>query len=171
MKSICLTICVLTCLISTSVSGQEKGKIRENAEPAFFRSYANYIRANGQRRIEGYRIQIYNGQRGEANQWRSRFMQLFPNMENEVIYETPDYKFQVGNYRTIYEAEAALTEVRMEFSGAFIVQTGIDPPALHIVRQTPNPLPPELQEEYLRPESIRMEQKDSSDFRGSLHRR
>lgn len=130
MKFIRLTFCILIFAFANDVSAQTKGEIKQNAEPSFFRSMSNYVRMNERRKIEGYRVQIFNGQRSTANEMRTKCLRLFPDMLSMVIFETPDYKLQVGNYRTLYEAEEALQAIRKEFPGAFIVETDIDPPAL-----------------------------------------
>lgn len=130
MKAIRLTICILSLLLPTLTSAQNTTSVKMNADPAFHRTFSNYLNANKNRKIEGYRVQVYNGNRNESNQWRSRFISKFPDLESMVIFETPDYKLQVGNYKTIYDAEAALLIIREEFPGAFIVETSIQPPTL-----------------------------------------
>ncbi len=125
-----LAVCTLSILASISSFGQEKGELVQNANPEFFRSMNHFIRVNQDREIQGYRVQVFNGQRNEANRWRSEAITALPDMKSMVIFETPDYKLQIGNYRTLYEAEAALARVREHFPGAFIIETAIDYPEL-----------------------------------------
>lgn len=127
-----LIICILLSLSFSSLQGQDRGTLRQNAEPAFVRSYQNYLRVNERRAIDGYRVQIFNGNRRDANDKRSEVLRAFPDMLSMVIFETPDYKLQVGNYRTIYEAEGALVIIREKYPQAFVVQTQIDLPELQL---------------------------------------
>lgn len=128
--SIRLTFCTLAIACSLQMMGQTEAPVVQHAPPAFHRSFSNYVRANQNRKLQGFRVQVFNGHRSEANQWKTKFLQAYPQMECMVIFETPDYKLQVGNYRTMYEAQSALSTIRKEFPGAFIVETAIQPPAL-----------------------------------------
>ena len=130
MKIPLLYITLAFCLISSTISAQTKGDFKENSSPEFTRSLDHYLRMNEQRKIVGYRVQIFNGSLEEANEIKSRCLSIHPNLEVVVIFETPDYKLQAGNYRTILDAEHELRMVRKDFPGAFIVQTPINPPAL-----------------------------------------
>lgn len=162
MKAIRLTICMLSLALPTLVSAQNTTQLNLNADPAFHRTFSNYLNANKNRKIDGYRVQVYNGNRNESNQWRSRFISKFPDMESMVIFETPDYKLQVGNYKTIYDAEAALLTIRAEFPGAFIVETAIQPPTItrptkETVEEDENTVQPQLEEPTSVEESGKME--------------
>lgn len=138
-----LVLCAFTLMLFVDANGQNRGELNQKADPEFFRSMNHYLKVNQKREISGYRVQIFNGQRSEANRWRSRAMTALPEMKSMVIFETPDYKLQVGNYRTLYEAEAALLQVRAHFPGAFVIETSIEPPALQ--RQEENAEPTEEQ--------------------------
>lgn len=112
-----------------SLSAQEQGGIVENTSPSFHRSFENYKRSNADKELHGFRVQVYNGNRNEASDYRRRFVRAFPQMTSMVIFESPDYKLQVGNYRDAFEAERALEQIRTEFPGAFVVETAIDAPS------------------------------------------
>ncbi|MCB0388848.1 MAG: SPOR domain-containing protein, partial [Winogradskyella sp.] len=58
-----------------------------------------------------YRIQIYSGNRSEAEKSQSTFKSMDLEMASKLVYETPNYKIWVGNFRTRLEADRALVKV------------------------------------------------------------
>jgi len=71
-------------------------------------------------KIQNLRIQIYNGNRENAEQIIKEFIEVFNDTLADVIYETPNYKVWVGNYYTQLEADKKLIEIRKKFRSAFI---------------------------------------------------
>lgn len=71
--------------------------------------------------IKGYRVQILAvGSRTEVNKVKSQFYTLFPDIKTFVIYQQPNFKLRVGNFRTRLEAHKVLLEVKGHFPSAFI---------------------------------------------------
>ena len=71
-------------------------------------------------KIQNLRIQIYSGDRENAEQKIQEFNEIFNDPTADVIYETPNYKVWVGNYFTQLEADKRLIEIRKKFRSAFI---------------------------------------------------
>ncbi len=71
-------------------------------------------------KIQNLRIQIYSGDRDNAEQIIKEFIEIFNDITADVIYETPNYKVWVGNYYTQLEADKRLIEIRKKFRSAFI---------------------------------------------------
>ena len=71
-------------------------------------------------KIQNLRIQIYSGDRENAEQVIQEFNEIFNDTTADVIYETPNYKVWVGNYYTQLEADKRLIEIRKKFRSAFI---------------------------------------------------
>lgn len=69
----------------------------------------------------GYRIQLYNGFEKQAKSIRNRFENQYPGVYTKLTYEQPDWKIQVGNYKTRLHADRALNRIREKFSGAIVV--------------------------------------------------
>ncbi|TYA55192.1 SPOR domain-containing protein [Formosa maritima] len=67
-----------------------------------------------------YRIQIYSGNRSEAEKTKSTFKSLDIDLPSKLVYETPNYKVWVGNFRDRLEADRALKKVKEKFPVAFI---------------------------------------------------
>ncbi|WP_428741424.1 SPOR domain-containing protein [Tenacibaculum sp.] len=69
----------------------------------------------------GYRIQLYNGLERTAKSLRNRFQIEYPGVYTKLTYKAPEWKIQVGNYKTRLLADRALNEIREKFSGAIVV--------------------------------------------------
>mgnify|MGYP001209941045 FL=1 len=76
-------------------------------------------------KIQNLRIQIYSGDRNNAEQTIQEFIEIFNDTTADVIYETPNYKVWVGNYYTQLEADKRLIEIRKKFRSAFIFRPEI----------------------------------------------
>ena len=76
-------------------------------------------------KIQNLRIQIYSGDRDNAEQIIKEFIEIFNDTTADVIYETPNYKVWVGNYYTQLEADKKLIEIRKKFRSAFIFRPEI----------------------------------------------
>ena len=76
-------------------------------------------------KIQNLRIQIFSGDRDNAEQMIKEFIEIFNDTTADVIYETPNYKVWVGNYYTQLEADKRLLEIRKKFRSAFIFRPEI----------------------------------------------
>ncbi len=70
---------------------------------------------------KGYLIQLYNGLENIAKNTRKRFKEEFPEIPTELEYKAPEWKVQVGNYKTRLDADRALNKIREKFSGAIVI--------------------------------------------------
>jgi len=71
--------------------------------------------------IKGFRVQITAaGNRADINKVKSQFYTLFPDIKTFVIYQQPNFKLRVGNYRTKLEAYKVWIEIEKHFPGSFI---------------------------------------------------
>lgn len=69
----------------------------------------------------GFRIQLYNGLEKTAKSVQGRFRVEYPNIRTKLSYDSPEWKIQVGNYKTRLDADRALNKIREKFSGAIVV--------------------------------------------------
>ena len=70
--------------------------------------------------ISMLRIQIYNGNREDAQIINEKFEKHKIDSIVDIVYETPNYKIWVGNYKTQLEADIKLLEIKRYFPDAFI---------------------------------------------------
>ena len=77
----------------------------------------SYNKTNG----FGYRIQLYNGNEQKAKQYKERFKLEFPGIYSKLVYNAPEWKIQVGNYKTKLDADKALMRFKEKFSGIIVI--------------------------------------------------
>lgn len=66
-----------------------------------------------------YRIQLFSGDNSKASEIIQKYRELFPQWSSTIVYETPNYKVWVGNFRNSLEADRALLEIKSEFPASF----------------------------------------------------
>ena len=67
-----------------------------------------------------YKIQIYSGNRKDAESANANFISSFSQWSSVVLFETPNYKTWAGNCTTRLEADRALKKIKKDFPSAFI---------------------------------------------------
>ncbi|WP_029037648.1 SPOR domain-containing protein [Salinimicrobium xinjiangense] len=66
-----------------------------------------------------YRIQLFSGDNNEASKVIREYRNLYPEWSSTIVFETPNYKVWVGNFRNSLEADRALLEIKKSFPAAF----------------------------------------------------
>jgi hypothetical protein len=66
-----------------------------------------------------YRIQLFSGDNNEASKVIKEYRSLYPHWTSTIVYETPNYKVWVGNFRNSLEADRALLQIKKTFPAAF----------------------------------------------------
>mgnify|MGYP000033852703 CR=1 FL=1 len=75
---------------------------------------------------QGFKIQIYYGSEKTCYEVQEDFKMLYPDISTAVIFSTPQWKLQVGNYRTRLEADNAIVDIKKEYPGAIVLATAIE---------------------------------------------
>ena len=79
--------------------------------------------------MPGYRVQLYFGnQRKPATDVKAKFLSSFSTVPAYEIYQSPNFKIRVGDFRTKLEAYKLLKQIATEFPNAFIVADDISLP-------------------------------------------
>ena len=68
---------------------------------------------------ERYRIQLFSGDNNQASKVIKEYRSLFPEYSSTIVFETPNYKVWVGNFRSSLEADRALLQIKKSFPAAF----------------------------------------------------
>lgn len=76
--------------------------------------------------IKGYKIQLFYGSEKESYKIKGEFKALFPEISTKIIFSSPQWKVQVGSFKTRLEADKALIPIKKEYPGAIILATQID---------------------------------------------
>jgi hypothetical protein len=79
-----------------------------------------------QKKVMGYRIQLFAGNKKlDALKMKVDFMKLYPEINPEIIYQQPNFKVRVGNYRNRLEAQKFLALYKIDFTSSFLVKDEI----------------------------------------------
>ena len=113
-----LALCLLFLFVMTAVSFAQEGTVTidQDRDIAKLLEYKKDLNT-----IEFYKIQIFsNSSRSEAEKARSNFRNSYGEFTTDLVYDTPNYKIQVGKFRTKLEADRALQKIKRKYSNAFI---------------------------------------------------
>jgi SPOR domain len=80
--------------------------------------------------VKGYRVQLFLGERAEAENQRRKFLLSFPHIGAYLTYQAPNFKVRVGDCRTRLEAERLRESLRAQYGGCYIVPDEIEMPPL-----------------------------------------
>ena len=72
----------------------------------------------------GFRIQLYNGFETEAKKTEAKFKIDFPEIKTFLLYRQPEWKIQVGFYKTKLEADRALLNFKRKYGSAIVIPLG-----------------------------------------------
>lgn len=71
---------------------------------------------------DSFKIQIFSGSSENAKKTIAAFRQDFVNMDATIVFNTPNYKVWVGNFKTRIEAERALLEIRPNYKNVLLIK-------------------------------------------------
>ena len=69
-----------------------------------------------------YTIQIYFGDLKNADSIIIDFQENYEGIKSELIFETPNYKVRIGEYKDINIASQKLEEIKSRYPGSFIIK-------------------------------------------------
>lgn len=69
-----------------------------------------------------YKIQIFSGKSEEAKKTLTDFKREYTNIDGTIIFNTPNYKVLVGNFKTRIEAERNLAEIKKKYKSVFLIK-------------------------------------------------
>lgn len=73
--------------------------------------------------VKTFRIQIFSGNSSfDAEKIKSEFKNTYSEWPTEMVFNTPNYKIWVGNFRDRLEADRALLKIKKNYMNAFIFQ-------------------------------------------------
>jgi hypothetical protein len=83
---------------------------------------------DARRSVPGFRIQVINSpDRNKVFSAKARIYQEFPDLKPYLIYQAPNYKLRVGNFKTQEEAEDFEKQLSRIFtSGLYIIRDTIE---------------------------------------------
>lgn len=127
MKHLLTAGLLLLSLISAANNGSEKELVGANdtlnIAPNLDSAYAHFTAEHRSELFEGYTIQLFSGDRSNANQVRAKILSLGADKEARMVYREPNFKIHVGSFPDASSAERALMSWKLEFPDAFVVKT------------------------------------------------
>lgn len=119
-RFILLTLTI--CFSSTILFAQEKN-IRVSQDSKFENLLNEKRKINTSLTVnESYKIQIYNGGSEIAKKTLSEFKLNFADIDATIVFNTPNYKVWVGNFRTRIEAERNLVEIKDRYKNVLLIK-------------------------------------------------
>jgi hypothetical protein len=126
MKKITLKIILyytfVMSVLPTTATAQDQ-KLTINQDPKFEkllnekRKINTSITAN-----ERYKIQIFSGDSEKAKKTLNDCKKDFETLDGTIVFNTPNYKVYIGNFRTRMAAERNLLEVRKTYENAYLIK-------------------------------------------------
>jgi hypothetical protein len=110
---------------------QGPGSVDLIADPKIERTMLDY--AERKHTQQGYRVQIFLGDRKTAEDTKRTFLQQNPDANAYLSWLAPNFRLRVGDLRTRLEAERLLRELKVAYPGSYIVKDEIEPPMLPVV--------------------------------------
>ena len=119
-KKILLLLPLLT--LTKNINAQDQN-ITLNQDPKFEQLLSDKRKINTSIITnDTYKIQIFSGKSDEAKKTLSNFKREFNNIDGTIIFNTPNYKVVVGNFKTRIEAERNLEEIKKKYKSVFLVK-------------------------------------------------
>lgn len=131
---------IILLLGASTCFAQDRGSVIEVKDPEIDsliarriflnRSDNNYTSNNTKALVlYGYRVQVFFGSdRKAAHNLQAKFKNLYPEFDCYITYTQPNYRVKVGDFRTRYEAEKLISQLRPSFPTLFIFNEKINPP-------------------------------------------
>jgi hypothetical protein len=106
---------------SAHFSHAQQGRVVINQDPDLVKLLALKKDINlNNNDSDRYKIQIFSGDRKGAEKAKANFNIAFYPIPSDLVFETPNYKVWVGNFRSRLEADRSLVKVQKEFQNAFV---------------------------------------------------
>ena len=111
------------CLVITDRVTAQNTNLDVNQDPKFEQLLNEKRKSNTNLSYsDRYKIQIFNGASEAAKKTLNEFRQEFKNIDGTIIFNTPNYKVWVGNFRTRMEAERNLVEIQKKYKTVFLIK-------------------------------------------------
>lgn len=112
----------LISLYCLKLSAQE-AKINIQQNPKFEQLLNEKRKINSSIAVnERYKIQVFSGNSEKAKSTLNECKQNFTALDATIIFNTPNYKVWIGNFRNRIEAERNLVEIKKVYENAFLIK-------------------------------------------------
>ena len=117
-------------------------QVRITGDVAVTRMVEKHVELNSMvKTIPGYRVQIasFSGANSKLNAFnlRDRFLLDYPAVQAYIVFDEPNFKVKVGDFRTRLEAYAFLQQIKEVYKG-YLVRDNIYPEPPQQVEYAPD---------------------------------
>ncbi len=130
------TLFTLILLTLGTLATAQTGRVTVIGDVAVNEMVARHVELNTRvKTMPGFRVQIasFSGTNSKTSAFnlRDRFMIDYPQVQAYIVYDEPNFKVKVGDFRTRLEAYAFLQEIKEVYKG-YIIKDNIfaEPPTL-----------------------------------------
>lgn len=121
MKKLISTICLfLVFFFTTKITYSQS----EKSDNTLINELISKKRSFNKEFGYGFRIQLYNGVESVAKKTMAKFKYNFPETKTYLVYRQPEWKIQVGFYKTKLEADRALLKFKRKYQSAIVIPLG-----------------------------------------------
>lgn len=117
---------ILTCLFigfSVFYTNAQDQNITVNQDPKFEQLLNEKRKINTSLTVnDSYKIQIFTGSSENAKKTLNEFRLEFKEIDATIVFNTPNYKVWVGNFRTRIEAEKTLSEINNRYKNVLLIK-------------------------------------------------
>jgi hypothetical protein len=75
--------------------------------------------------LKGYRVEIFFGQRKDAEKVKSEFLKQYQEWPIYVVWQQPNFKVQIGDFMTKLQADKTQQEIKSKYPNSYITITDI----------------------------------------------
>ena len=130
------TLPILAFLAFGLLATAQTGRVTVVGDVAVDRMVERHVELNSRvKTIPGYRVQIasFSGTNSKTKAFdlRDSFVTDYPDVQAYIVFDEPNFKVKVGDFRTRLEAYAFLQEIKEVYKG-YIIKDNIyaEPPTL-----------------------------------------
>ncbi len=118
---------ILAFAVSANAQSQSEGKKEVVQDSKVDELLEKHIKVNEvANTIPGFRINIFfqsgNNSKNNANQAKAAFIAKYPNLEAYVVFDEPNFKVKVGDFRTRMVARGFVEKIKADFPDAFVIK-------------------------------------------------
>ena len=117
---------ILTCLFigfSVFYTNAQDQNITVNQDPKFEQLLNEKRKINTSLTVnDSYKIQIFTGSSKKKKKTLNEFRLEFKEIDATIVFNTPNYKVWVGNFRTRIEAEKTLSEINNRYKNVLLIK-------------------------------------------------
>ena len=122
---------LLLALAAPCLLAAQQGRVTVRGDVGVNQMVEKHIELNSRvKTIPGFRVQIasLSGANSKTNAFnlRDRFMLDYPGVQAYIVYDEPNFKVKVGDFRTRLEAYAFLQQIKETYKG-YIIKDNINP--------------------------------------------